>query len=150
MIINRMGGYTSFDEEYEKRKGFVRIVEVEENKEPLTLEQMFPKNSEKFFWGWIDPEGNTYACEFESHSSCAAAICGEFGFSEYRGERELGEKGWIKVSREAPYTPENRSSRTIFMNGVFITKKQADALFDIDLYDNRTVRCLVKMSEGKW
>ena len=57
IVVNASGGRCSF---YPVEDNFVEIIEVEEDEEPLTREQCFPKNSPEFEFGWISPEGDTY------------------------------------------------------------------------------------------
>lgn len=98
VIINRMGGYTSFKLEYEKKDGFIEIIEIDDDKEPLTREQMYPKNSPEFEYGWIDTEGNTYNTGYEGHSWSSEPICKEVGIKTHNPERKLEEMGWVKVT----------------------------------------------------
>lgn len=150
VIINDKGGYTGFDAAYEKKNGFIKIVTVLKDTEPLSREEMFPKNSDHFWYGWIDRDGNTYACDFESHYKAAKYICKELGFDSYRPESELEERGWVKISRPAPYTPENLNKRAAYFGGFnvkfeFISKHQADKLIDLGLYEeDKMTRILIK------
>lgn len=52
IVVNASGGRCSF---YPVEDNFVEIIEVEEDAEPLTREQCFPKNSSEFEFGWISP-----------------------------------------------------------------------------------------------
>ena len=137
VTVNRTGGYTSFIEECDKKNGFVEIVTVLENEEPLTREQMYPINSDKFKLGWIDRAGNTYACGFEGHRYAAEAICKELGYKCYDHEQELEKKGWIKIYRPAPYTWENRDQSEPYFNmrdsevGEYISAKQYERLCEL-------------------
>ena len=141
VTVNRKGGYTSFIEEYDKKEGFIKIITVLENEEPLTREQMYPKNSDKFKFGWIDRAGNTYACEFEGHCYAAEVICKELGLKVYNEERELEECGWIKMSRNIPYTSENIDKAIPYFNmhnskvGGYISTKQYEKLCELG-YEN--------------
>lgn len=148
IVLNRGLGYTSFDVKYEKKEGFLEIVEKEEF--PLSREEMFPKNSEKFFWGWIDKEGNTYTCGFEDHSYSADFICKELGYDAYNAERELEKQGWIKISREAPYNCENRYSQAPYCEEYYITKAQYEKLCDIGLQNDWRVEGWFFESEPTW
>ena len=65
IVVNSMGGRCSF---YPVGDDFVEIVEVDEDQDPLTLEQQFPKNSPDFYFGWISPDGDTYNTGSEGHS----------------------------------------------------------------------------------
>lgn len=144
MIVNRVGGHTSFILEYEEQRGFIGFKEVLEGKEPLTREEMFPKNSEKFLYGWIDLQGNTYTCSFENHHISAESICKELGFSSYNSEKELEKRGWIKVSRKAPYTNENRNSRTVYSAKLKFTKDQIKTIYKEKLDADKYVRWMLE------
>lgn len=137
IVVNRNGGRHTFDEKYEE--GFLEIKEVLEDEEPLTREEMYPKNSKSFIYGWIDREGNTYACSFEGHYQAAEYLCKEKGIKSYNEERTLEELGWIKISRKAPYTPENEGSRYIYFNSwdCKATQSQINTLYDLQLDNDR-------------
>lgn len=147
VIINRMGGYTSFNAEYEKERGFVEIIEVNENEEPLTREQQYPKNTSEFEYGWISPEGDTYNTGHEGHSRSAEAICKELGLSSYNAEMALEEKGWVKVTGS---WNSGVLEKAIYVKDFYITKKQADPLFDLGLWDVGYVPAYIKNSESSW
>lgn len=147
VIINRMGGYTSFDLEYEKEKGFIKIIEIDEDKEPLSREQMYPKNSVEFNYGWISLEGDTYNTGHEGHLRAAEVICDELGFNSYNGERTLEEKGWIKVTGS---WKNGNLEKAIYVKDLFITKKQADTLFDLGLWEYGYVPSMISNSESSW
>jgi hypothetical protein len=147
VIVNGVGGYTSFNLEYEKENGFLKIIEVDEEQEPLTREQRYPKNSDKFEYGWISPEGVTYNTGYEGHSSAADAICKELGFKSYYGERTLETKGWVKVTGS---WDKGKLNKEVFVEDLHITKKQADKLFDLGLYETEYVPSMVHFSEKDW
>lgn len=147
MIVNSNGGHCPFIEEIDRKHGFLYFKEVPEDEEPLTREERYPKNSNKFFYGWIDPMGNTYTCGFEGHYTCAGAICRELGIDAYNAENELEKRGWLKVSRPAPYNPDNKNKRTIYTDSLRITKKQADTIYELRLHEDRYVRRLLKEFE---
>ena len=148
VIINNNGGYSRFDKEYEKKNGFLKIITIADDAEPLTREQRYPKNSAQFEYGWIDTEGNTYNTGFEGHYRAAEAITEELGLRNYSPEDTLERLGWVKITAH-------------WLNGVlqkdvmmgppyFITKKQADILFDQGLWENRNAKCFIESSEEKW
>lgn len=110
VIINSVGGYTSFIEEYEKEKGFSHIVEVDDETYPLTREEMYPKNSDQFYWGWVSPDGDTYTCSYKGHAEAADFIAKELGYKGYSAENYLEELGWIKITRDTT-CPRNQQSR---------------------------------------
>lgn len=149
IVVNRNGGRHTFDKKYEK--GFLYIKEVLEDEEPLTREEMFPKNSKDFVYGWIDREGNTYACSFENHYRAAEYLCLEKGINSYNEERTLEEAGWIKISRKAPYTPENEGSQNIYIDhNIKITQAQINTLYDLGLDNDRTFKYLLKYFEEEF
>lgn len=145
--VNRVGGYTTFSEEYEKDQGFLYIKDVSGDKEPLTREERFPKNSMVFYFGWIDRNGNTYACNYTNHTLAAEAICKELGYEGYNYQRTLEEYGWISVSQAVPYTPDNCLERDIYIAEPYkTTKKQVDKLSELDLlntYGGRFLQALL-------
>lgn len=145
IIVNGAGGYTSFDP---NDPNFVEIIECSEDKEPLTLAQRYPKNSDSFEFGWIDLEGNTYACGHEGHWRSAECICKEFGYSSYNGERTLEKLHWVKVTRDA----RSWGSRKAYPgDGIYVTKKQADTLVDLGLHkEDPMVEGFIKYSEEQW
>ena len=147
VIINCVGGYTSFNLEYEKEHGFIKIVEIDENKEPLTLEQRYPKNSNKFEYGWISTDGDTYNTGYEGHLHAADAICDKLGYNSYHGERELEDRGWIKITGN---WNNGIFKKLVFVKDLRITKKQADTLFDINLLEVSYVPSMIKISEYDW
>ena len=135
VIVNSAGGYTRFDLKYEKN--FVEIVKIPEDEYPLTREQMYPKNSDKFKYGWIDRAGNTYTCGFEGHSKSAYYICQELNLSTYNAEHQLEKQGYIKISRPVPYNPDNidKTEPYFLMResevGNYISKKQYEKLCEL-------------------
>ena len=91
--INAVGGYTSFDLEYEKKQGFIEFRD-----EKPDFEEMFPKNAENFKYGFIATDGTTYSCDYQGHYELALAIYKHFRYDTYNYERTLEEKGFIRVS----------------------------------------------------
>lgn len=144
VIINCLGGYTSFNLSYEKEHGFVEIIEIDENASPLTREQMYPKNSIKFEYGWISPEGDTYNTGYEGHSRSADIICEELRFHSCLGEMELENRSWIKITRSLG------GGKAVFCKDNYITKKQADTLFDLGLWKLEHVLSMVHRSKNNW
>lgn len=145
IIVNKVGGYTSFDPD---DPSLVEIIECSDDKYPLTREQMYPKNSENFEYGWIDTEGNTYTCSHEDHHRSAKYICEELGISTYNAERKLEEMNWVKVT--ASYDRGGLSKRVYPGEGLYITKKQADTLIDLNLHNDYMVKGYIEYSECRW
>lgn len=146
IVVNNAGGRCPF---YPVEDNFVEIIEVEEDEEPLTREQCFPKNSPEFEFGWISPEGDTYNTGFEGHYRAAIMICAELGYRDYLAERQLEVKGWIKISRKPPYVP-GIYKKQIFVNDSRITKKQADTLIDLGFSSDKYFKLLVEINEERW
>lgn len=145
ILVNRIGGHCSFDPNEEN---FVKIIECGDDEEPLTREQMYPKNSASFKYGWIDTDGNTYACEYEGHYLSAKYICKELGYSVYDGERKLEELGWIKVTA---VWKRGVLKTKVMPHNLFVTKKQYETLFDLGLHDNDDIiQGAIYYSERKW
>ncbi len=133
--------------ERERKEGFLKIIEVEDNKKPLTREDMYPKNSKNFDYGWISPEGDTYNTDYEGHSYSADMICEElWGFSG-NGERKLEDKGWAKVTA---LMDRETLRKVVFVKDCYITKKQADTLFDLGLWKLGSVQFMMQNSIEKW
>lgn len=130
ILVNRMGGHCSFDP---NEKSFIEIIECDKNEEPLTREDMYPKNWSNFKYGWIDTEGNTYTCGYEAHSLSAHYICKELGFNTYNPERYLEDKGWVKVT--ASWDKGTLKTR-VYPHDLYVTKKQYETLFDLGLDKN--------------
>lgn len=150
VIINSRGGYSSFYLEYEKENGFLEIIEIDNEAEPLTREQMYPKNSPDFEYGWIDREGNTYNTGHEGHSVSADYLCEEYGLNDYNGERTLEKSGWVKVTARWDNGVLVKSVLVSEDNNYIISKKQADTLFNLGLWEVEYVPFYIKRSEDKW
>lgn len=147
VIINAMRGYTSFTPEYEKSRGFLKIIEVNKGTAPLTREQMYPKNAKLFVYGWIAPNGDTYATEYKEHYNSAVALCKELHLKTYNAERTLEELGWVKITGSMM---DGTLKKAIYVNNFYITKKQADALFDLGLWEVGNVPAMLYKSEPMW
>ena len=147
IVVNNAGGRCSF---YPVEDNFVEIIDVEEDEDPLTREQRFPKNSPEFEYGWISPEGDTYNTGFMGHCRAAAMICAELGYGNYLVELQLEEKGWIKISRDVPYTYETLHKQHIYTHELKMTKKQADTLIDLGFSSDEDFKFLVKVNEERW
>lgn len=145
IVVNRVGGRCPF---YPVEENFVKIIECGEDDEPLTREQMYPKNSDKFEFGWIDTDGNTYTCGYEDHYRSAEAICEELGCKTYNAEKKLEDMGWLKVTGS---WMRGEFEKKVYAIKMFITKKQADTLFDLGLIDvDEDLKFLVEDCEKYW
>lgn len=128
IVVNGMGGRTSFETE-----NFVEFRTGETY--PVSREEEFPKNLpvNEFRYGWIDPEGNTYACGFEGHYDCAAAILEEQNQPTSFAQRKLEDLGWATISRPAPYTWENYGKRTCYKKDAILTDAQIRVVTEMGL-----------------
>ncbi len=146
IVVNEGGGRCSF---FPVERNFVEIIEVPESQEPLTREQCFPQNSPEFGFGWISPDGDTFNTGFEGHYQAAGMLCKEYGYNTISPERTLEESGWVKIFRDAPYTPDNWKKR-IYVEKARITKKQADTLVDLGFSSDDDFVFLMEESERYW
>lgn len=143
VVLDGKGGYYRFTKnEY----GFVKIIETEDEI-PLSLEQMFFKNDEKFKLGWISPEGDTYSCDFTGHSKAAVMIARKFIPNAKYPERALGKAGWLKVIDSWNGTERKHGQYVYSLSGK-ITGRQADKLYDLGLYNNEEVMEMIKRHES--
>lgn len=147
IVVNSVGGRCSF---YPVEGNFKEIIEVEEDQEPLTREQCFPKNSPEFEFGWISPEGDTYNTGFEGHYRAAIMICAELGYKSYLEESQLEEKGWIKITKDPLFSHRGSDMRGIYSTGLKMTKKQADTLVDLGFSSNDDFKALLEFNEDRW
>lgn len=108
------------------------------------------KNSPEFEFGWISPEGDTYNTGFEGHYQAAVMICAEFGYKSHLEELQLEEKGWIRISRDVPYTYETLHKQHIYSSGLRMTKKQADTLIDLGFSADENFKVLLEVNEERW
>jgi hypothetical protein len=145
VILDGRGGYYQFtDKEY----NFVRILETD-SVPPLSLEEMFFKNDEKFKLGWMSPDGDTYSCSFTNHTICASFLAAKFYTNSKYPESTLDRAGWLKIIDSWDGTAEKHGQYVNSDSGR-ITKKQADKLFDLGLYDNPEVKRLIADCENEW
>lgn len=145
VVLDDRGGYFRFDgNDY----NFSEIIETDKDC-PLSLEKMYFRNDDKFKLGWISPEGDTYSCDYTSHTKCAKVIAEKFFPETSLPERTLGKAGWLKVIDSWNGTQREHGQFVYSLSGK-ITKKQADRLFDLGLYDNAEVRELLKNCENDW
>ena len=144
IVVNAMGGRFTFRSNDEN---FVEIISCNKGAEPLTREQMYPKNLKEFLYGWIDTDGNTYTCEFEDHWACSNSICKELGLPDTNCEQTLENKGWIKVTAS---WEQGRKVKRVFCHDRFVTKEQAAKLYDLGLHEERNVPNIIQSSREKW
>lgn len=145
IVITPVGDIISFNP---TPSNFVKIIECNDNEEPLTKQQRYPKNSEEFDYGWVDPEGNTYACGRGGHVEAAKVICEMLNIEAPNGERKLEELKWVKITM--PYGRGGQPKKVLCTDN-FITKKQADVLLDLNLHlEDSEVLDFINQSEMYW
>ena len=144
VVIGSDGGYHHFTE---NDYMFDRLVESDGC--PLKLEEMFFKNQESFKLGWMSPEGDTYSCDYTSHTKAAAMIAAKFFPKTKLPERTLGKAGWLKIIDSWDGTQREHGQFVYSLTGN-ISKKQADKLFDLGLYNNPEVRQMIRDCEDNW
>lgn len=144
VVINDAGGYSSFnsDSGFDGSK-FVKIVEVQSNKYPLTLNERFPMDK-PVNYGWLSPLGKFYPCEYEEHFELAEVICKEIlnidikmSHEYFNGEDYLEKHNWGKVTTGNPYSNNKyiKSYPFVYTNNFYLTKKQCDFLIESKFYD---------------
>lgn len=134
IVVNQSGGRHSFNPVDDT---FVEIREVDEDAEPLTREDCFPKNAAEFQYGWLDPEGNTYNTGVQGHCRAADMLFREvYGEENYNAERALEKLGWIKITKDLIYSEER-----------VITEQQIDTLLRLGYQDEPTVKRLIQNSQ---
>ncbi len=138
ILADEKGGYFCFKK---KDYRFVKIVETEK-KCPLTLEEMFFKNDKNFKLGWIAPNGDTYSCDYTGHAKAAKMIMEKFFPNARFPELTLGRHGWLKVIDSWNGTEREHRQFVYSLNGR-LTRRQADVLFDLGLYNNPEVKELL-------
>lgn len=144
VVIDEAGGYFSFEG---AKFQFVKLVECDGC--PLTLEEMYFKNMDNFKLGWMSPEGDTYSCDYTSHTKCAIMLAEKFFPRAKLPERTLGKAGWIKIIDSWDGTQREHKQFVYSQTGK-VTKRQADRLFDLGLYGNPEVKELLAESEASW
>jgi len=145
VVFDGKGGYSHFSE---TDLGFVEVIESDEEV-PLPVEQLFFKNDPNFKLGWMTPDGDTYSCDYTSHTRAAKLLVDKFYPGGKLPERTLGKAGWLKIIDSWDGTERQHSQFVYSLMGK-ITKRQADKLFDLGLYDNEEVRELIKNCEDDW
>mgnify|MGYP001435508180 CR=1 FL=1 len=145
VVFDGRGGYFAFDPDDKK---FVEIIESDEEV-PLPLERMFYVNQPEFKLGWMSPEGDTYSCSYTNHTKCAKMLAKKFYPRAKFPELALDRAGWLKII-DSWDGSERRHGQFVYTERGRVTKKQADRLFDLGLYDNEEVRELIRTSEDDW
>ena len=144
VVIMRNGGYYTFTEDDYM---FDRLVECDGV--PLKLEEMFFKNQDTFKLGWMSPDGDTYSCDYTSHTRCAQMIADKYFPGYTLPERTLGKAGWLKIIDSWDGTQREHGQYVYSLSGK-VTKRQADKLFDLGLYDNPEVQEMIHDCEDSW
>lgn len=145
VVLDGKGGYYHFDE---KDYTFEKIIQSDQ-KYPLPLEKMFFKNDDNFKLGWMAPNGDTYSCDYTSHTKCATMLAEKFFPNARLPERALGKAGWLKIIDSWDGTQRKHGQFVYSLTGK-VTKRQADRLFDLGLYNNEEVKRLIADCENDW
>ena len=145
VVFDGSGGYFRFRED---DHSFRRIIESDKEY-PLELEEMFKLNDPDFKLGWISPDGDTYSCAFTNHNKCAKMIAMKYYPGARFPERTLDKNGWLQVMDSWDGTQQHHG-QFVYTEKGFITKRQADKLFDLGLYNNSEVQQMIKDSENDW
>lgn len=145
IVLDGNGGYFKFDR---NDLGFTEIIESDKEY-PLPLEKMYFKNQDTFKLGWMSPEGDTYSCDYTSHTKAAKMLVAKFFPGAKLPERTLGKAGWLKIIDSWDGT-EREHGQFVYSQTGKITKRQADRLFDLGLYKNEEVKKLINDCEDFW
>lgn len=145
VVLDGRGGYYQFTEE---DHNFDRIIETDAVP-PLSIEEMFFKNSPEFKLGWMSPEGDTYSCSYTNHTKCAMFLAQRYFPRARFPESALDRAGWLKIIDSWDGTEETHG-QFVYSDKGKITKKQADKLFDLGLYNNPEVTKLISSCENDW
>ena len=146
VVLDGKGGYYPFDGDTDPK--FDSIIESDEEY-PLPIEKMFFKNDDNFKLGWMSPDGDTYSCDYTSHTKAARALASRFFNENIYCERALGRAGWIKIIDSWDGTQRQHGQFVYSMSGK-ITNRQADKLFDLGLYENPEVKKMIDNCENYW
>ncbi|MCQ2459181.1 MAG: hypothetical protein MJ081_02290 [Ruminococcus sp.] len=145
VVLDGRGGYSRFSE---NDLGFDRIIETDQYP-PLSIDEMFFKNHPDFRLGWMSPEGDTYSCSYTNHTKCARFLADEFFPNSRFPESTLQRGGWLKIIDSWDGT-QRTHGQFVHSDIGYITRKQADRLFDLGLYKNDEVKELIKKNENNW
>lgn len=109
ICMNKCGGYHTF---YEPE--CIAIIESDTWPSLSSHYDLFKGiiNNEKFNYGWIDPLGNTYSCQYMGHASLASELVTmnyKIEYTDYIVKDKINapddfllNKGWIKVLSGQP------------------------------------------------
>ncbi len=145
VVLDGRGAYYHFTE---NDYGFDRLIETDDDP-PLPIEEMFFKNSPDFKLGWMSPDGDTYSCSYTNHTRCASLLAAKYYPKARFPEAALNRAGWLKIIDSWDGTQETHGQFVHSERGI-ITKKQADKLFDLGLYNNPEVIELIHNCENDW
>ncbi len=145
VVFDGRGGYFRFDPD---ASDLVEVIESDST-DPLPLDRKFKHNDPAFKLGWISPEGDTYSCGYTRHNKCAESIARTFYRAAKCPELTLHKKGWIEVI-DSWDGMERSHGRYVHSELGSITRKQADKLFDLGLYERPEVQKLISSCEADW
>lgn len=141
VVLDGKGGYYRFTQD---DYAFVEIITTDKDV-PLPLEKMFFKNDPAFKLGWMSPDGDTYSCDYTSHTKAAVMLCAKFFPGATLPERTLGKAGWLKIIDSWDGT-ERKHGQFVYSLTGRISHRQADKLFDLGLYNNPEVKEMISDS----
>ena len=145
VVLDGRGGYYHFkSDDY----AFDKLIETD-SVPPLPLEDMFFKNDPHFRLGWISPDGDTYSCSYTNHTKCASFVAAKYYPEARSAERALDRAGWLKII-DSWNGKEETHGQYVHSESGYITRKQADKLFDLGLYENSEVKELIRNCENEW
>lgn len=150
VVVNRMGGRHEF---WDDDPSFVEIRECDEDSEPLTLDEMYPSDLEKFKYGWISPDGKVYVCPSRGHRLCAHYICKSFYGDDMTCymdvEAELENLGFIRVVKchKSMLHPDGTS---LFSAKLVMTKPQADVLYKLGYSGHPDYQLMISKNCESW
>ena len=145
VVFDGRGGYFRFNP---RDYNFVELIETDKIP-PLPLERMYNVNSPKFKLGWISPDGDTYSCGYTSHNRCAEMIVAKYYKAVPLPELKLHQYGWIQVI-DSWKGARRQGGQYVHSEFSTLTRKQADKLYELGLYDRPEVQDLIKICEDEW
>lgn len=147
VVVNRVGGRHEFWSDDPK---FVELRECGEDEDPLTLDEMYSHQLDRFKYGWVSPDGTLYACEYRDHRRCAEDICHFlYGVDDGWFENILENYGWIRVVKMR--INDIRSTGTGLLSKDFVmSKEQAKILYKLGYSGHFDYQHMMENSKESW
>lgn len=147
VVVNRVGGRHEFWSDDPK---FVELKECGEGEDPLTLDEMYSHELDKFKYGWISPDGILYACEYRDHRRCADDICYFLYGKDYRSSEDVLEThGWIRVVKVR--NDDMRPTGTgLFSKDFIMSKEQARVLYKLGYSGHPDYQFMMEYNKDSW